>query len=299
MELQDLTGPATDKVSDWFDQLIAMLPNIVAAVVALILFWIAARIAKRILESMMRRTTRNPQITAITANVLYVAVLAGGLMVALGILQLEKTVTSMLAGAGIIGLALGFAFQDLAANLMSGVMLATSEPLRNGDLVRTNDYFGTIQSVHMRYSILRTFDGQLVRIPNKMLFDEPLTNYTQPGERRIEFDVGVSYGDDLERAREIAIAAVSEIEERDRQRDVEIYYVAFDDYAIRFSLRFWIDFPDHDFLQARSEAIVRVKRAFDEAGITIPFPIRTLDFETVGGRTLAQAIPRSMKGSSS
>lgn len=95
------------------------------------------------------------------------------------------------------------------------------------------------------------------------------------------------------------IAAVETIEERDRERDVEIYYVSFDDYAIRFSLRFWIDFPEQNFLHARSEAIIRVKRAFDENGITIPFPIRTLDFATVGGRTLAQAIPRSMKGNSS
>lgn len=291
MNVNTIAEPATEKLTGWLDQLIAMLPNIIAALVVLVLFWIAAKVAKQLLESAVNRMAHNPQVAIITSRVAYIAVLAGGLMVALGILQLEKTVTSLLAGAGIVGLAIGFACQDLAANLMSGFLLATSEPLNNGDLIKTGGFYGTVEKVHLRYSIIRTFEGQLVRIPNRQIFENSLVNYTKPGERRVDFTVGVSYGDDLEKARDIAVEAVTEVEERDTERDVEVYYTEFGDSSVNFSLRFWIEYPGQDYLKARSDAIVQVKKAFDENGITIPFPIRTLDFGIVGGEKLSDVVP--------
>ena len=300
MDVKRITEPTTDKLTGWLDGFIEMLPNIAAAVVVLVLFWLGARLVRRLFESTLERTTHNPQVAVIVSRVAYIGVIVGGVIVALGILQLEKTVTSLLAGAGIVGLALGFAFQDLASNLMSGFMLATSEPLNNGDLIETGDYFGIVESVHLRYSMMRTFDGQLVRIPNKQIFENPLTNYTKPGERRVEFTVGVSYGDDLEEARDLAREAVDGVEERDTEKEIELYYTDFDDYSINLSVRFWIDYPEKDYLQARSDAIMRVRKAFEENGITIPFPIRTLDFGIVGGEKLSDVLPfEKLSGESS
>ena len=297
LHLESVAEPAVEKLGRWTGNFVEMLPNVVAAVVALVAFWILARTVRRLVQSALDRTTHNPQVTTIAGNLAYVAVLVSGLMVALGILQLEKTVTSLLAGAGIVGLAVGFAFQDLAANFMSGFMLATSEPLRNGDVVETSSYFGTVESVHLRYSILRTFDGQLVRIPNRKIFENPLVNYTKPGERRIDIDVRIGLGEDLDVAREIAVEALESIESRRADREVAAYYTGFEPSAAVLSARLWIDYPQNDFLEARSQCVQRVKAALDEKGIKIAYPVRTLDFDEVGGRSLADSLPSREEGS--
>lgn len=264
MNTEDIIPPVQNKLAGWLDSLVVMLPNIVAAFVVLFLFWIGARIMKRLLETVFGRVTRNSQVVSLLSKLAYIAVIVGGVMVALDVLQLEKTVTSLLAGVGILGLALGFAFQDLAANLMAGVLIATSEPLSNGDLIRTGEFFGTIESVSMRFSTIRTFDGQLVRIPNKQIFEPPLVNYTQSGERRVDLAVGVSYGDDLEKAHDVAVEAVEQVKNRDKNRPVELFYTGFGNSSIDFSIRFWIDHPVLNYLQARSEAIVLIQKGLSE-----------------------------------
>jgi small conductance mechanosensitive channel len=204
-------------------------------------------------------------------------------MIALSVLNLEKTVTSLLAGVGIIGLALGFAFQDLAANLMSGFMIAANEPLASGDLIENSGHLGFVESVTLRFTMLRTFQGQLVRIPNRMIFENPLVNYTKTGERRVDVEVGVAYGEDLDEVERVAVQAVETIEERNTRKPVDFYYRQFGSSSIDFSIRFWIDVDKHDYFGAHSAAIRRIKKAFDDNDITIPFPIRTLDFSEVGG----------------
>lgn len=106
----------------------------------------------------------------------------------------------------------------------------------------------------------------------------------------MDVPVGISYGDDLERAERIAVEAVEGVPGRDPDRKVELFYGGFGASSIDFTLRFWIPFDNHelDYLAARSEAVKRVKAAFDAQGVTIPFPIRTLDFSKVGGRKLHQ-----------
>lgn len=144
---------------------------------------------------------------------------------------------------------------------------------------------------------MRTPQGQLVLIPNKEVFANVLTNYSDLGKRRVDLAVGVSYADDLEKVRTAAVEAIESITKRDRGRPVELFYDSFGDSAINFSVRFWIDFADNrDYVDARSEAVMRIKRAFDAAGITIPFPIRTLDFSPIGGRTLEHSMAGAGRG---
>ncbi len=153
---------------------------------------------------------------------------------------------------------------------------------------------GTVDTVNLRATIVRTFQGQVVRIPNAEVFKNPLVNYSESGRRRVDIPVGVAYGDDLERARRVAIEAVEGVPGRDPARDVMCVYTEFGDSSINFLIAFWIRTgAQADYLTARSEAIVRIKAAFDGNDITIPFPIRTLDFGVVGGRPLAEELERS------
>jgi small conductance mechanosensitive channel len=279
------------KLTGWGRGFVLLLPNLAVAVVVLIGFWLVGKLARDVLQRVLRRVSHSEQVNRLLAQSVFLALIAIGTFVALGILGLQKTVASLLAGAGIITLALGFAFQDIAANLMAGIYLSVQRPFRPGHIIETKDFFGTVKRIHLRWTEVRTQQGQVVLIPNKQVFENPIMNYSTTGRRRIDLRLGVSYGDDLEKAREVAIRAVEEVSARIPDTDVELFYEEFGESSINFVVRFWIEFARQpDFLKAQSEAIERIKRAFDENGITIPFPIRTLDFAVKGGETLAQAL---------
>ena len=279
------------KMAAWGRGFVLLLPNLLVAIVVLIAFWLAARVVRNVLKRVLRRVSHSEQVNQLLSYSVFLALLAIGTFVALGILELQKTVASLLAGAGIITLALGFAFQDIAANLMAGIYLSVQRPFRPGHIIETKDFFGVVKRVHLRWTELRTQQGQVVLIPNKQVFENPLMNYSATGQRRVDLRLGVSYGDDLERARKITIGAVEKVSTRLPDKEVEFFYEEFGESSINFVVRFWIEFQRQpDFLAAQSEAIERIKGAFDENGITIPFPTRTLGFAAKGGETLSQAL---------
>ncbi len=278
MDFQQAISKVLEKLDGWLEQLVLLLPNLLVALLVVVAFWLVAKLVKKALARLLDPIVPG-QIARLLGTLAYLATLIVGVSVALGIVGLQKTVASLLAGAGIVGLALGFAFQDIAANFMSGILLAIRRPFRVGELIETNDFFGTVQRITLRSTEIRTPPGQLVLVPNSQVFQNPIVNFSSTGERRVDLSVGVAYGDDLEKARTVAVAAVEKIEARQADRPVELFFEEFGDSSINFVVRFWIDFSRQaEYLAARSEAIERVKTAFDEAGLTIPFPIRTLDF---------------------
>ena len=282
------------KLDAWLDGATLMLPNLVAALFILLGFWIAARLLSSLTARLLRRTTPYLEIRQLLSRAVWVGVMAAGLFISLGVLQLDKTVTSLITGAGILTLIVGLAFQDLAANFIAGVLLQLRHPFRTGELIKTNEYYGTAEHINLRSTVLRTLSGQLVYIPNKDVFNTPLENFSSSGRRRVDVPVGISYGDDLEGAAQIAIAAVGQVPGREADKPTELFYEGFADSSINFIVRFWISFKtEPDYLRARSEAVMRIKRAFDEQGVTIPFPIRTLDFSRVGGRLLSEELRES------
>ncbi len=279
------------KMAVWGRQFVLLLPNLLLAVLVVVLTWLVARLVRNLVIRLLKRVSHSEQVNWLVAQAVYIGVLAAGLFIALGILGLDKTVASLMAGAGIVTLALGFAFQDIAANFMAGIYLSVRRPFRRGQLIKTQDYFGTVNQVNLRWTEMYTPQGQLVMIPNKQVFENPIMNYSSLGRRRIDLNVGVSFGDDLVKAKEVAIQAVEGIPERLTERPIELYYEEIGESSINFVIRFWISFSKQgDYLATRSEAIIRIKQAFDAEGITMPFPTRTLDFGVKGGETLTEAL---------
>jgi small conductance mechanosensitive channel len=282
----------TAKVTGWVRGFVLILPNLLVAVLVLVGFWLLAKLVRNVLHRLLCGVSHSEQVNRLVGQTVYVALIAAGLFVSLGILGLQKTLASLLAGAGIIGLALGFAFQDIAANLMAGIYLSVQHPFRAGHLIESKDFFGIVKRVHLRWTEIRSQQGQVVLIPNKQVFENPIMNYTASGRRRIDIRLGVSYGDDLEKVRRIGIRALEQVSTRKPDTEVELFFEEFGESSIDLVARFWIDFTSKqvEYLQARSEAIERLKRAFDENGITMPFPTRTLDFGVKGGETLSEAL---------
>jgi small conductance mechanosensitive channel len=274
-----------------------MLPNIIVALLALALFWLLARVACSASDRALRRFDTHEAARDLISRIVRIGVLLAGVVVALGVMNLDKALASILAGAGIVGLALGFAFQDLAGNLISGVGLAIHQrwPFKIGDVVETNDVFGVVEKIYLRTSIIRMLDGKTAVIPNKQIYQNKVLNHSASGTRRVDLACGVSYGDDLEKVRQVVMDTLASIEPRDRSRDVEVFFTGFGSSSIDLVGRFWVDYEKQpDFLDAQSRAIMAVKKAFDANDIVIPFPIRTLDFGIRGGKPLAESFPKSV-----
>ncbi|MGK7389390.1 MAG: mechanosensitive ion channel family protein, partial [Candidatus Cyclobacteriaceae bacterium M2_1C_046] len=274
----------TDKVETWIETFIRMLPNLVMALLVLIAFYVLGKIIRKAVKKLLSKATDNRSIINLLETIVGVMIIGIGVFIALSILQLDGAVTSLLAGAGIIGLALGFAFQDIASNFISGIILSIRHPFGIGDIIDTNGIYGTVQKMNMRNTIIKTPTGQIVYIPNKSVFENVLENFTTSGERRIDLSCGVSYGDDLEKAKEVAIEAVKGLDNYNADKGIEFYYDEFGGSSINFKIRFWVDFQSNpDYWSARSDAIMAITKHFDENDIMIPFPIRTLDFGIRGG----------------
>ena len=213
------------------------------------------------------------------------------LFLILSVLNLEGTINKILATAGVLGLAVGLALQNPMNNLFSGVFMSVRKLYRIGDLVETNGYFGTIQDIDLKATKLRLPTGQIIVIPNKDVLEKPITNYTVSGERRIDLPCGVSYGDHLEKVKEIAINAIQQMDGLLQEKPVDLIYTDFGDSSVNFTLRFWIDtMGQKDYLAMRSMAIKALKKAFDENDVMIPFPIRTIDFGIRGGLSIQDVI---------
>ncbi|PKV67255.1 mechanosensitive ion channel family protein [Pontibacter ramchanderi] len=279
------------KLETWGEHLVLMLPNIVVAIILMIITFVVARFIRNGLDKVIGRISHSAALNNLISTILYIALLAVGFFFVLSVLQLDKVVISLLAGVGIIGLALGFAFQDIAANFISGIIIAVQKPFGVGDMIETNDYFGVIERVSLRTLDVRQPSGELVKLPNKMVFENPVTNFSSNGTRRLDIEVGVSYAEDLERVQQVAIEALQEVKNRVKTRDIEVMYDSFGDSSINFKVRFWINYSRQiDFVSAKSDAIIKIKKAFDANDIMIPFPIRTLDFGIKGGEKLSEQL---------
>lgn len=289
---QDALDILVGKINGWFSHLMEMLPNIILALIVLVVSFLIGRIVRRLVIKAGRHV-KNKALNRLLSTFIFILVLLGGLIVALAVLQLEKTVTSLLAGVGIIGLALGFAFQDIAANFMSGMIIALQRPFKNGDLVGIQEYFGRINNISLRTTEMTTLDGLNVIIPNKMMVENAMINYTATKERRVDLEVGVSYGDDLVKVEKVTKKALRTVKGSDKKRPAEVFFKEFGDSSINLLARFWITESEQiPYLAARSDAVIAIKHAYDKAGITIPWPIRTLSFDVKGGQGLQDVLKK-------
>jgi small conductance mechanosensitive channel len=279
MDFSQAPGLIYAELSLWLRSAIRLLPDLAVAILIFVFFLSLSRWLSRGLLHGLRRVSDNQSVVNLTGAVVQAVIVAIGLFVALGILGLDKTVTSLLAGAGVIALAIGFAFQDLTANFISGTMIALAQPIQVGDTVETNGFTGKVMDIKLRSIVIDNGQGQTVELPSKDVFQKPITNFSRMGQRRIELAAGVSYLDDLSKAQEIALAAVAKLPFVLKNHPVELHYRHFADANVQFVLWFWIKPTTTSPHTALSEAIIAVKRAFDEHQILIVFAAHTFDLK--------------------
>lgn len=288
-QLNDAIHLLSSKLQVWLKQLVLMLPNLLIASLVLVITFVLARLMRKATEKVFPRISHSAALNNLASAMVYISVVIVGIFFALSILRLDKTVTSLLAGVGIIGLALGFAFQDIAANFISGVIIAVRKPFGVGDVIETNEHFGTIERINMRTIDIRRQTGELVKLPNRKVFESAVINYSYYGLRRIDLRVGVSYADDLDKVVAVTLEAMQGIKGQIETKEVEVVFDKFAESSIEFLIRFWIHYSRQtDYVYAKSEAIMKIKKAYETHDILIPFPVRTLDFGVKRGQNLSE-----------
>ncbi|QQV02067.1 MULTISPECIES: mechanosensitive ion channel family protein [Chryseobacterium] len=269
----------TKKLTNWINELIDKTPNIIIATVLFILGFYLSGVVKKLVVKLLEKRKVKLSARMMIGNIISIITVSAFLMFALNVLSLDNMLKTVLAGAGVAGLAIGLALQGTLSNTFSGVALSFVKDLSIGDTIDSNGYTGVIQDINLRVVKLKTPDGNLVMIPNRAIIENPLKNYSRNPITIVAVNCGIEYGANLENVQNVVVDAVASHDDNLRKEDIIFFYKEFGDSSIDFEVRFPI--PSRNLVEtavAKSKAIVAIKKSLDQHNISIPFPIRTLDF---------------------
>ncbi len=268
-----------NRLSSWVDSLIVNLPNFILALVVFTMVIILSKYVSKITWKLLEKSSLQRSMKSVIAKLLSIMVILTGLFLVLGILDLSKTLNTILAGAGVAGLAVGLALQGALANTFSGIVLSYIKHIKFGDWIESNSYEGEVIDIDLRAVTIKQSDNNLVYIPNKLVLENPLRNFSTTAQSRVILKCGVGYSSDLEFVRDLVCKTIkSHFENIENSKEVIFLYTEFGDSSINFETRFWIQSTSAiELLKAKTTAMIAIKKAFDQNNINIPFPIRTLD----------------------
>jgi small conductance mechanosensitive channel len=256
-----------DSFQDFADGLVHRLPNLLAALVALGLTVVVARVVRRGVERTLRRTDAERHVVVVVATLSFYAAGALGLVVALSIGGVNLGV--LIGSLGLATVALGFALQDIVSNFTAGVVLLLEHPFTEGDHIAIAEAEGEVEEIRVRATRVRAPDGQLVIVPNKLLFTQVLTNASAAMRRRVEIPLEVPYGQDLTRARELLLAAAAEVEGVGDDPAPRLLTQDLAQGGRNLRLVFWVDSRSDDPVRVRSELLDVAERRLRDAGISL------------------------------
>lgn len=271
-EVSARVSPALKKLREIGTRTRALLPVIAVAIAIVVTFWfVGSFLARR--RGFFRFIGLSDLASELVRRIIRTIVVGIGLVIALEILDATAVVGAVLGIAGVAGVALGFAFRNIAENYLAGVLLSTRNPFAIGDHVEIGGFSGKVVRLTSRDTVLMTLDGNHLRIPNSSVINRELVNYTRNPLRRLEFAVGVSVDLDLAHARRVGLDSLLALPGILADPPPTALVEELGDSAVVIRFFAWIDQNDSDFLKARSEAIRTVKSAFDAADIEMPEPI--------------------------
>ncbi|MBC7389907.1 MAG: mechanosensitive ion channel family protein [Opitutaceae bacterium] len=272
-----------EKLQTWFDATVLILPNLVLATIVFLLFIALARFSKKVIDKLLANIRTAENVKAIIKTFISILIYLTGAFSALEVLGLDKAVTSILAGAGLIGLAISLAFQNIAANVISGIIINFRNPFRVGDYIQCSDHiFGRVTKINIPNTILLTDEGQYITVPNKEIWEKNITNFSKSGHREIEIKLVIDFDSNLEQAIEIAESTLANLAFVEKNKEIDVFYTGVNAYSIDLSINFWIKFfESKDYEFAKSDAIRAILKAFKESNIQIPYPRKSIKNENL------------------
>lgn len=239
-------------------------------VVYLILGFVITRALKRVFDRLARMRRLPGQMLRFTSN--FITVLVWGLAGVQALRAVGVDLVSILGAAGVAGIAIGFASQTALSNLISGIFLVTERSFHIGDYIRVSDLEGNVETINMLSIYLRQPDNALIRIPCETLIKNPVVNLTREKLRRCDFEVGVDYSSDLEQVRQVLLEVIEKQELLLNNPAPVVQFLGYGDSSLNLRVGAYCSTPTYH--AARYEFAKGIMKAFGEAGISIPFPIR-------------------------
>ncbi|MDX1661124.1 MAG: mechanosensitive ion channel family protein, partial [Gemmatimonadota bacterium] len=268
-------GVVWDSIRDMGHDFLTMLPNVVIAIVVFVVFLILAGWARAAARRVGETTNMESHAAIVVARMARWAVVAVGMLVAVSIVFPSVGAEELIGLLGVGGVAIGFAFRDVLQNFLAGILILIQQPFRVGDQIETDDgYIGTVQEIHTRATYIRTLDGRRVVIPNADLYTDPVEVYTAFETRRSEYDAGIGYPDDSDLAMERMVTAMKSAEGVLDDPEPEVIPVELGDSSVVLRARWWTASDQGTVTRTKGRVIAAIKRALDDAGIDIPYPVR-------------------------
>jgi small conductance mechanosensitive channel len=247
------------------ERLVGHLPNLLAAVLFLIVTVLVARVVRRGVGKALRRTGTEPHVELLVAKLAYFAVAVVGVVIALSLGGVNLGV--LVGSLGLATVALGFALQDIVSNLAAGVVLLLEHPFTRGDYIAVNGTEGTVEDIRVRATQLRSPDGQRVLVPNKLLFTNVLTNASATMRRRVEVLLDLPYGQDAAKARERLLAAAAGVDGVCDDPAPRLLTEDLGENAVSVRLWFWVDPRAADVVRVRSAVLEATEAALRDASL--------------------------------
>ncbi|MFB6163852.1 MAG: mechanosensitive ion channel family protein [Haloarculaceae archaeon] len=253
------------------------LASAIVFVLGFVVLWLLGRatvqpLVRRVLDRRGLDAHARRPLLKVTAILIVFSALA----VAFALAGYGNFLTSLATVAAAATLAVGFAMQDVIKNLVAGVFIYTDRPFRIGDWIEWDDYAGVVEDISLRVTRVRTFDNELLTVPNAALTDGVIKTVAKD-RLRLKVEFGIGYDDDIDRATEIILEEADEHDGILADPEPSVRLVELGDSSVGLQSRVWIDDPSRsDFVKTRGEYVQAVKERFDAAGIDIPYPNRTI-----------------------
>lgn len=248
---------------------VGFVMNLLAAVLILLVGMLAIRLVKKAVTAALSRVNRMSRllsdfIVSVVSKTCW-AVLALVVMQRVGI-----NVAPLIAGLGVTGFIVGFAFQETLGSFASGMMIALNQPFKVGDYVVAGGIEGTVLELNMMATVFATADNKKVIAPNKVVWGSAITNYTALGKRRVDMTISIDYGADINKAEAVALETIKGIPGVLADPQPVVSVASLSDSCVVINMRPWV--ACSDYWKVYSAAQEEVKKAFETNGIAIPFP---------------------------
>jgi small conductance mechanosensitive channel len=271
---------------------VAFVPDILAMILILVVFWALFRLTRRPLQAALVRAGLHRKLVELLVNSVYrYSILVFALVMALD--QLGVNVGAALAGIGVVGIAIGFAAQDSLSNTIAGFMIFWDKPFEVGDWIEVEDQFGMVQDITLRSTRIRTPRNTYVVIPNQRIIDAVLENHSKQGELRVDVAVGIAYKEDVAAARQVLLTAVSSLPGVRQDPSPSVVVKELGDSSVNLLIRVWVD-RGEQIQPTRFILLESAKTALDAASIQIPFPHLQLFWDDVEERVVRKLRPSSI-----
>lgn len=261
-----------DKIIDSFWQ---RVPYICIAIAVFVIFWLLTKLFKFFIHKTLENRSYTRQNLVLVLNrVGSTFILFFGFLIGLVIAIPGFTPSQLIGALGIGSVAIGFAFKDIFQNLLSGILILLSEPFRIGDDIVVNGFEGNVEDIQIRATFLRSPDGRRIVIPNATVYTSAVTVNNAYQRRRCEFVVGIGYEDDMQKAKKIIMDILDRNLNVLSQPSFSVNVTALADFSINLTVRWWVNTTETTTSASISEIQELVVTAFDEKGISIPYPVQ-------------------------